>query len=470
MSFNGVTKPYITVLEKIRPSWAPIKRNILTIKGLPGGYLEDTDTQPRPIGVKILIESKEYFSDLNKLKEDIAAWLITSEAKALIFEDESDRIYFAAVDGSLDLDEIVCTGQGIIYFICPDPYKYGLEDSTTGISSVVVNNKGFVETEPVIICKIKQDTTFVAVSNGDKLNMIGMPAKVEQIPVAPETDIYINTSLTGWTVPAPTEHDPGEITGVLKYADSAIYSDDYGVGPGWHGPSSKTSFGTTVKDFRLDIGLRMIPTGGNQAGGIVVTLLNAQSLIVTRVNVIKHFGHLNSYYSKVSVGYGGSAHDIIPESGPAVFNYPYFQGIFRVLRVGNLWTAAIYQLIDGVIQSPYIMHWTDSNNIAIADVAQIQVQLIQRADFPVVDQKIDEIQLYRQNNVNANQVPHVARAGDIVEFNHKEDIILKNGVPITKEKAFIGEYFQLTQGPNTIIAEPKDAIESTEVRWRPKWR
>jgi predicted phage tail component-like protein len=438
------------------------------IPGMPGGYLESTDVLPRPENVNIFIEANS-MANLQKLKEDLAAWLITDQPQELIFDDEPDRIYYAVVDGSLDLEELVKFGQGTITFICPDPYKYGTEKmiKINGASSFKVN--GTAETEPTIKVTLKKDTTFVAVSNGDKLNMIGMPFKVEQTPVDPETQVFKNTNLTGWTIPAQTQED-SEITGILKTSGKSFYSDNYGLGAGWHGPSMKTSFGTTVKDFRFDVGFRMIATGANQAGGIVVSLLDTQNRVVAKVQMVKHFGNLYSYYSRLRAGFGQAGIDIIPESGPAIFNDTFFQGVFRMLRIGNVWTAAIYKMVNGVFQSPYLVNWVDSNKFVTADVAQIQVQLLQRFDFPVVDQWIDDIYLLRQNNVNANQVPYVAKVGDVIEFDQKTNIIRRNGEDITKEKAFIGEYFPLIPGLNTIVAEPADCIEKVEVRWRDKWR
>jgi predicted phage tail component-like protein len=471
MSFNGVTKPYITVLEKIRPPWAPIKRNILSVKGLPGGYLEDTDTLPRPIGVKILIENKDYFSDLNKLKEDLAAWLITDGVKELVFDDELDRTYFAAADATLDLDEMVSAGQGIVYFICPDPYKYGPENTKVFTNVGVATVSGSKETEPTFTVTIDQDTTYVSVYNesSGKINLIGNPVKQEETAFDPETSILITTcnTLTGWTTSSSASIEGPTQLGTLK-TNGDFYSDSYGTLVGqWHGPAMKTSLSQALEDFRFDVGLTMQKTGANQAGGIEVDLLDASSKIIAKVTLTKHHGGLDNLYPRVRAGTFANGHDVINE------NEAIFQGavsaIFRVTRKDNVWTAQIFYAQNGVYKSKIVNSWTDDNSIAAAAVTQVQARLFQRGDFPVVDQKIADINVYRLNDAGANQVPIIAKAGDKIVFDHKTQNILKNGESVIDEKAFIGDYFTLKPGSNVLVAEPADAISSVDVRWRNKW-
>lgn len=143
LSFNGITKPYILSVRKERPVFAPVKRNYLYIPGMPGAHLESTDTDIRVQPVTVWVDSEGYPS-LQKLKEDMAAWLIHSDEKPLIFEDEPDRVCFAAVDGSLNLDEIVTAGVGTINFVSSDPYKYSTEEKSISWPELKVFKQDFV--------------------------------------------------------------------------------------------------------------------------------------------------------------------------------------------------------------------------------------------------------------------------------------------------------------------------------------
>ncbi|MDQ0201671.1 distal tail protein Dit [Neobacillus ginsengisoli] len=401
-------------------------------------------------------------ADLQKIKEDLAKWLITDQPKELIFDDEPDRVYYAVVDGSLDLDEIVNKGRGVFNFICPDSYKYSVEKR--------FNVGGSVKSEPIFTCTVSKDTTYIAVSDGNKINLIGNPVKQEETPFDPQTPIYIGAcnSLVGWTVSSATSVESSDITGTLKTDGSVFYTNDYGTSPIWHGPAMKTSLGSAVQDFRFDVGFSQTVKGNNQAGGIEVSLLDASNRIVAKLSMTKHFGGLSTLYSRLRAGTANSGFDVINEGGQANFQNA-FEGVFRMWRQGNVWTAQVFKLVNGKFQSPITNTWTDKNGIASAAVTQVQARLIQRASFPVLEQKIADINVYRLNNPTAGQVPILARAGDIIEFNHQEDIIRRNGEDITKNKAFIGEYFPLLPGDVSITTEPADSVSNVEVRWRERW-
>src|SRR5690625_7008928 len=115
-----------------------------------GAHLSRTDIQVKEIVVPVIINA-ENIEDLQKIKEDMAEWLVHDEPKELIFKDEPDRVYYAVVDGELELDEIFSTGRGEITFICPDPYKYGPEKNIeTTSDTFIVENNGTADAEPII--------------------------------------------------------------------------------------------------------------------------------------------------------------------------------------------------------------------------------------------------------------------------------------------------------------------------------
>src|SRR5690625_1426324 len=141
-----------------------------------GAHLSRTDIQVKEIVVPVIINA-ENIEDLQKIKEDMAEWLVHDEPKELIFKDEPDRVYYAVVDGELELDEIFSTGRGEITFICPDPYKYGPEKTVeTTSDTFIVENNGTAEAEPIIELTATKKSTFAMISNGEEYNLIGTPA------------------------------------------------------------------------------------------------------------------------------------------------------------------------------------------------------------------------------------------------------------------------------------------------------
>lgn len=482
MTFNGIKKDYVTTLRgKRRPAWAPLKRNLLSVEGMAGAHVESTDIQPRPINVPIVIESTNLI-ELQKMKEELADWLVTDEAKELIFDDEPDRVYFAMVDGDFDPEEIVKVGYGVINFICPDPYKYGSENSTDGVSSATFNVSGTVNSDPIIQCQVNEDTTFLSIGNGSDVNLVGIMTDVGDVTVDPETKIFASEgdNLIGWVESSSESIEEVPIGGTLKTNGAAFYVDDYGSFPTyWHGPSMKKSISEALTDFRIDVDLLMSVNYPNEAGIIMVFLLDANSQAVARLMLTKRYPSSSVVTPEFRAGTRDNKFVLVKEgdgvtdsSTTGYYNYGYFDGMLRLSRIKNQWTAKIFfKDLGGNYEEHYnTWMWTDTQGIAPQPVTQVQVRILQREEYRPIKQHINFIRVYRVNDVTEGQIPIIARAGDIIEFNHQNDIIKRNGEDITKDKAFIGKYFTLNKGQNTIVAEPADSISSINVRWRDRWR
>lgn len=166
-TFDGISKPYLTVLkDSNRQPWAPIEWTYQDVPKRPGALPVKKNTGVRALPIPVFLKGKS-IEDLQKVKEDLAEWLIHDEPKPLIFDDEPDRIYYAVVDGSFDPDEILKWGQGVIPFICPDPYKYGEEESLI-LGDFPIRNVGTLKTNPVFSIKFMSYTTNYTVSINEK--------------------------------------------------------------------------------------------------------------------------------------------------------------------------------------------------------------------------------------------------------------------------------------------------------------
>lgn len=150
-----------------RPAWAPIKRNFLYTQGYPGARLLSTEVEARQIDVPLIVKAQD-IADLQKVKEDLADWLITEQECELIFDDEPDRTYLALIDGSFDAEELVNRGKGVVTFICTMPYKLGptqtveFQADERGLSTNI-QNKGSVKSNPIIEIKVAKPSTFLDV-------------------------------------------------------------------------------------------------------------------------------------------------------------------------------------------------------------------------------------------------------------------------------------------------------------------
>lgn len=125
MRFNGIEKPYITVLRgRSRPFFAS----------------EDG----REITVPVLI-THNGFSHYQKLKEEIAEWLVHDEPKRLEFADDPDRLYWAKTTNIEQGDEHPRGSDATIHFKCDS--KYSQERKLTVTSKLTHNIKGHKSTQ-----------------------------------------------------------------------------------------------------------------------------------------------------------------------------------------------------------------------------------------------------------------------------------------------------------------------------------
>lgn len=121
MIFNGIEKDYIIVLAgRERPFFAPLQRNFRDIDNL-----ISTDRGVRMLSVPIGIRYDQR-SDLERIKEDIAGWLVHDKPKKLEFKDDPDRFYYAVVDNTINNGFLYNqTTEATINFLCG--YKYSNE-------------------------------------------------------------------------------------------------------------------------------------------------------------------------------------------------------------------------------------------------------------------------------------------------------------------------------------------------------
>src|SRR5690625_3037967 len=260
MIFNGIEKDYLTVLRDLnRPAWAPIERELITVPGMSGAHLSHSKRQVREITVPVFLRDED-FGDLQKIKEDLAEWLIHDVAKELKFKDEPDRTYYAFVDGGLDLDEMVKWGEGVITFICPDPYKYGPEESKDVEDNDIIENKGTADADPIIELTTKKKSTFALISLGadedSEYNLIGTPTEVDEEVVDAERVIFEERgrTLDSWTSTG-TAVDGGDVSGELNTDYDGITVPDYGTGNRWHGPALIKEI-NAIQDFEVEMMLR----------------------------------------------------------------------------------------------------------------------------------------------------------------------------------------------------------------------
>lgn len=476
-SFGGVKKPYIeSVFGGRKRQVYNLKRNFLYVPGRPGAYSESTDIDVKVIEEEVILIAQDR-EDLQKIKEDLAAWLITDEPKELIFDDEPDRVYYALVDGTFDPDDFVNLGSGTITFVVPDGCKYGPELIATFPSDVVsLTNRGTADADPIFELEVKEPVTFAMIQNDkNEYMMIGKPYDLtQQKPYIPEKRVFWHEMDTtvGWTTPATVEN--GEIAGNITSNGYKFIASSFGTGQNWHGPALKTSIPEApLQNFKIDVIAEFFNVNqkGNIMGRLEIDLLNDADEVVAKLALTDVYPWSNIVIGQARAGKADSLnHYLINEYGDYTWVWNDFYGVLRILRKGNQWEAYIAKVMSdsGRHHSQRFVRWTDHDGIVTDEITQVRIYMAQFADKPAARMAVHDIKIWRLEE-KQDEVPYIADEGDIITFDHKEKLILLNGEPRKDLKDFGASYFTLKPGENQLIVMPENSFD-VKCRYRERFK
>lgn len=466
-SFNGIRKSFVYCEDDghQHSAFAPIARKLLTVPGMDGSYLQGKDTQVRVIKQKIFFEDNSIF-DLRKIEEEIADWLITNEPKELIFDYEPDRVYFAVVDGSLDIEEFMNVGEGVITFICPNTYKYGQENPFVASSdNFKITNLGTAEAEPIFEFEVLAPITFLMIQNQlGEWNMIGKPVDVENNTPYRKYELILNdnmTSTAGWTT-AATGNIDGVIAGSIESNGSRFQPVSFGSGSGWHGPAIKTSLAEVLTDFRLETTIDFLNASVNIVGRVEVYLLDELDNVVGKVSIKDTQKSDSLAWCEARVGDSAVNYHMINEYGDQKGNWNDFYGVLRMERNEHNWYAyiAIVDQTTGKHHTRRSVEWSDDGNQFTRNVAQVVVHFGQFDSYATGSMGNYAVKVYKINR-QPEGIPYIARTGDRIVFDHTNNgQVYINGEPY--EDSILGaDYFTLKKGENILSVLPTGSVETT---------
>ncbi|PEW12415.1 distal tail protein Dit [Bacillus cereus] len=485
-TFNNQRKEYIQI-EKgwSPPTWAPLKRNFLKTPGYPGARLLGTDTDPRPLPVPVGIIVPDG-TDLETLKEEIAAWLITEEAVELVFDATPDRTYLAIIDEDFNLDDFVTLGKGTLKFICPMPYKLGptrTVEFQIGALGLMANvqNKGTVHSNPIIEIDITKPNTFLDVWFEDKYSKepdyfrIGVPLKMEQLPVERNQRLIWDEMSTtvGWSKVSFMED--GNPVGEMKTDSYQFYCSDYGSGNGWHGAAVKKSIpGGPVQDFIMQAHVTCKSKTINEMGRVEIAILDENSKVLSKIAMNDLYWQAEQNFGTMVIGYDNKPGKtgLIYESGDYPNTWNQYYGRLWIARTGNDWEAYISKFLPGTEKddSERFARWTDKDNKHMEKAAQIQISIMQWQDVPPVEaMTVSDLKFWKVNLNNQNTPPYIVDVGDKVVIDTENSHVMIEGKDAINIKDIFSNFPIINKGMNTLEIMPSD-IGTAKVKYRERFR
>ncbi|MGX5441536.1 distal tail protein Dit [Bacillus thuringiensis] len=481
-SFNGKSNPNVIPLQgKKRPAWAPLERTFLEVPHYPGGRLIRTQTKMRKIivPVSLFYESME---EAEKLKEEIANWLITDQPQELIFDDEKDRTYLAVIDESFDPQQLVNLGEGVLTFICEMPYKLGptrtveFQANERGLVANI-QNKGSLESNPIIEIEVTKPATFLDVWNGDNYFRIGWPLRMDQVPVERNQRVMWDemSTIIGWTNVSEFEDAKGG--GVLKTNGHQVYVTDYGDNSykGHHGAILKKSIpGGPLQDFIMSSYVRFISSSYVQMGRVEIALLDESSKPVARLSMNDVFWEAEETHGFAKLAYPGhpAEQTMINTRGKYSNTWNNFYGRLQVYRIGNEWEFFITKFAEGteIDDAGAKARWVDTDGILMNKVAQIQLSITQWwNNDPAQTITVDDIKVWKVNQNTSNNPPYIVEQGDKVQIDTEKSLVSINGASAINLKDLFSDYPKIDKGYNKLEIMPAN-IGKAKVIYRERYR
>ncbi|PEB73282.1 phage tail protein [Bacillus thuringiensis] len=481
-TFNNIRKDFVQI-EKgwKRPAWAPVKRNFLSVPGYTGARLLNTQTEMRVLSIPVGIIVPEG-SDLETMKEEIAEWLITGQPAELIFDVEPNRTYLAVVEDSFDPDEFVTLGIGTIKFICPMPYKLGptrtveFQTDSSGLIAKV-QNKGTVESEPIIEIEVENPSTFLDLWRENDYFRIGYPLQVNQLPVERKQRVMWDemSTIIGWTNVSEFEDAKGG--GVLKTNGYQVYVTDYGDNSykGHHGAIMKKSIpGGPLQDFIMSSYVRFISSSYVQMGRVEIALLDESSKPLARLSMNDVFWEAEETHGFAKLAYPGhpAEQTMINTRGKYSNTWNNFYGRLQVYRIGNEWEFFITKFAEGteIDDAGAKARWVDTDGILMNKVAQIQLSITQWwNNNPAQTITVDDIKVWKVNQNTSDNPPYIVEQGDKVRIDTEKSLVSINGERAINLKDFFSDYPKIDKGQNKLEIMPAN-IGKAKVIYRERYR
>ncbi|ARW58399.1 tail fibers protein [Bacillus phage Tavor_SA] len=488
-TFNNIRKDYIQMLVgRKRPSWAPVKRRLVRVPHRAGALLLNTETEERRIDVPLVIKAKKDMADLQKLKEDLADWLYTEQPAELIFDDELDRTYLALIDGSVDLDEIVNRGRGVITFVCPMPYKLGkinthkfTQEWSTETTSYFTN-KGSVEAPALIEMTVKKPSTFLDVWFGEYPHnrdyfRIGYPLTVEETTVQERERVMWDEMATpiGWT-PVTGQFEEMKGTGSFKSRNGhALYCEDYGKETGFYGAIAKKNIpGGPLQDFEMEAWVTLKSKNIGEMGRVEVLLLDETSNVVSRINMNDLYATAEITRAHMTIGNSGTPNSfrkLVDTSGFYSTTFNQFRGRLRIARRGKVWSVYVAKFIDGTEKdgASLVERWIDEtgNPMTERKIAQVMIAICKWDNHqPINEIQIDDLKIWKVNKVPSNAQPYIFDTGDKIVIDTEKSLVTINGKNAINIKEIFSNFPVVIRGENRIDIMPPDVNATISYRER----
>lgn len=478
MIFNGTSLEDKFTITDIRGRGILVNDiETIEVAGKAGAYFISRKIPARVLEVDIVIASD---SPMNMRKDirELNAILSVDEPKKIIFSDDEEVSYYGIPADSQENGEVVATSEATIVFICADPFAYSDEkEHYFEFDVTTLVNEGSEESEPIFELEVIKPVTYALIqNNNEEYQMIGRPSDDEVEAVESKvTVLYENGStIDDWQDASMDMIDDPNVSNI----GGQLGSDGAGIRPNPYGPSGNGQRGGAktrelpygLKDFELETTFDIISRREIENWRMMIYLHDEN------LNSIGQIGlkdNSRNYKRRVPLG----------TAGPHSAGY----GAGRVLGDRSEYnnnardTTLFYLRMkrEGRTFSFYVGEWKNFRHINVWDgifedvngdyqglLKYITLFIGSYQDRPIPSRlRMNSVEVFELIQAVEDRTPYIARAGDLIIFDHREKDLLINGESRKDIKDFGGQYFTLKKGENQLVLMPTDSFIAS-VRYR----
>jgi predicted phage tail component-like protein len=457
------------------PAMAPVSRIKKEVGGKPGAYLTRSDIGIRELSIPVLLINRE-FDNFELLKEDLAEWLYHEEAKTLEFSDEPNRIYYAFINQSVDIDELVNKGRGTLNFVCYDPFKYGPERTYTFPSDYVsVTNEGTHEAKPIFELEVLTPVAFAMIQNqNDEYMMIGRPADDDVSVIDAKQMVYQLTSndLSNW-ISRPRDVnssfiDPtvgGVTDGTFTHDGTGAIVNNFGTPfteRSGYGPSIYRELPSSIQDFELEAIFDTRTDLLEENFRMEVYLFDEGMKNIGKIGIRDRFA---DFHNRSGLARAGEYEDESTRYVIGRANYDYnnlgksSMFNFRWKREGQRFTFYVSEIVNGKHVNTLTRTYTDRTNQWTGKIKYVQLFIRSwKGRNPPYLARFNDLKIYELTQATQDETPYIAYPGDVITFDHKDEEMLLNGENVMRLKDFGARFFELQKGTNELVVHPSNAF------------
>ena len=428
-------------------------------------------------------QKKDYQDIVNEIVEH----MITDDEVRFRFENEY-WYWNARFTGTIEFKQ---TTQGFVRFelncIITDPFKHSnsLYNTVSDNDHLTIYNRGTARTYPVFKATAKKDSTMIMLAKNDEdYIMFGKSEEAERDNKNFKPVVYSSalTNTSGWTRRTTAIDDVltgGETTGSLRSDNNSFRINEWGEGAEWHGGALQRSLSRTITDYEFTTVLKIHPQ--ERGKGVVKGFAHLND---EQGNLVASIGLIDSKNNKEEVRVVvriydklGRPKDIYNSSGGTDGRggtaFRDGQIHIQLRKEGNKFTARTWRNITRANGKKEVgarsrTEFVDRKGNYERNARLLVTYLAKHRKFDSVPIHMYQVTVKELLQKENNKIPLVIQAGDSIEINMQDELMLLNDEPVTELKDFGANYYSTEAGLDEIFIIPENTFDVT-AEWRDRF-